>query len=116
MHSADAARELDAHREPLRRLAAALLGDAHGAEDVVQDAFVSVLARREQPAGLASWLRAVVRRLALDRKRKAGRRDARESAAARAEAVDEAGSLERLELVELLAHEVRALDEPYRAA
>ena len=116
MQPMDVARELDLQREPLRRLAAALLGDAHGAEDVVQEAFAAALARGERPAGLATWLRAVVRRLALDRKRRTARRAARESHAARAETQDEVDSLERLELVESLAREVRALDEPFRTA
>ncbi len=116
MQSKDLARELDAQREPLRRLAAALLGDTHAAEDVVQDAFAAALARAERPLGLGQWLRAVVRRLALDARRRASRRNAREIAAARPERSDEADSLERLELVESLAREVRGLDEPFRTA
>lgn len=109
-------RALDLQREALRRLAGALLGDAHAAEDVVQDAFAAALARGSSPVGLGSWLRAVVRRAALDRRRRALRRKARESAVARREEVDEDASLERLELVEALARELRALDEPYRTA
>jgi len=114
MQPFDAGRELDAHREPLRRLAAALIGDGHEAEDVVQDAFASVLSRGEPPGGLSSWLRAVVRRLALDRNRRLARRTARERAVARPEAFDETDSTERLELVEMLLVELRSLDEPYR--
>ncbi len=116
MQSKDLASELDAQREPLRRLAAALLGDAHGAEDVVQDAFAAALARDERPLSLATWLRAVVRRLAMDARRRTGRRNVREAAAARPETSEEAGSLERLELVEALAREARGLDEPFRTA
>ncbi|MBI5432437.1 MAG: sigma-70 family RNA polymerase sigma factor [Planctomycetes bacterium] len=116
MQPIDWASELDRQREPLKRLARALLGDAHAAEDVVQDAFTAVLARERRPDGVASWLRAVVRKLALDRKRRGARRAARESAAARHESVDGEDSLAQLELVEALAREVRELDEPYRTA
>ncbi len=116
MQPIDWASELDRQREPLKRLARALLGDAHAAEDVVQDAFAAVLARERRPDGVASWLRAVVRKLALDRKRRSARRDARESSAARRESVDGEDSLARLEIVEALAREVRELDEPYRTA
>lgn len=48
MQPIDAGLELDRQREPLRRLASALLGDTHAAEDVVQDAFAAALARGER--------------------------------------------------------------------
>jgi RNA polymerase sigma-70 factor (ECF subfamily) len=116
MQPIDLAQELDAQREPLRRLAAALLGDGVGAEDVVQDAFAAALARGKRPTGLVPWLRAVVRKLALDRRRRAATRGARERSAARPEVSEARDSLARLELIEALAREVRTLDEPYRTA
>ncbi|MCE9596171.1 MAG: sigma-70 family RNA polymerase sigma factor [Planctomycetes bacterium] len=116
MQPIDAGLELDRQREPLKRLASALLGDAHAAEDVVQEAFATALARGERPTGLATWLRTVVRNLALDRKRRSARRDARERSAARHEAATDGDALERLELIEALAREVRSLDEPFRTA
>ena len=106
--------ELEAERDALRRLAGALLRDFQAAEDVVQDAFAAALSRDRRPLDLPRWLRAVVRNLALDRRRRAGRARARERQAARREAVDpESETLARLELVECLAREVRALPEPY---
>ena len=99
MQPIDWASELDRQREPLKRLARALLGDAHGAEDVVQDAFAAVLARERRPEGLASFLRAVVRKLALDRKRRGARRDAREHSVARRESVGDESDLDTVEQV-----------------
>ncbi|MCK6447443.1 MAG: sigma-70 family RNA polymerase sigma factor [Planctomycetes bacterium] len=118
----DWASELDRQREPLRRLARALLGDPHAAEDVVQDAFTALVARERAPDGPAAWLRAVVKKLALDRRRREARREHRERSGARPECAGgdallrDGDALARLELVEALAREVRALDEPYRTA
>ncbi|MBI5432436.1 MAG: sigma-70 family RNA polymerase sigma factor [Planctomycetes bacterium] len=114
MQPIDAAGEFAGQRDALRRLAAALLGDTHAAEDVVQEAFTAALERRPEPAILPHWLRAVVRRLAVDRHRRSVRRRARERTAARDEAVEADESLERLELVAALVDEVRELDEPFR--
>ncbi|MCC6405758.1 MAG: sigma-70 family RNA polymerase sigma factor [Planctomycetes bacterium] len=114
MQPIDAAGEFDRQRDALRRLAVALLGDAHAAEDVVQDAYAAALEHEPESASLPYWLRAVVRRLALDRRRRAARRTTREKATARDEAVEADESLERLELLEALVREVRELDEPFR--
>jgi RNA polymerase sigma-70 factor (ECF subfamily) len=55
------------------------------AEDVVQDAFVKLLAVRRPPENLVAWLYRVVRNGALDAGKTARRRQRREFAAARPE-------------------------------
>ena len=57
-HEADILRQTDA----LRALARGLL-DPHAAEDVVQDAWVASLQRRERPANPFAWMAGTTRRL-----------------------------------------------------
>src|SRR5262247_3293277 len=83
--------ELTAHADGVRALALGLLGDAHAADDVVQDACVAALQR---PPGddvpPRAWFVAVVRNLARRTFRTRSRRDARERVSARREAVPSA--------------------------
>ena len=116
------AEDLNAHRDALRALARALVGDEHLAEDVVQDAFVAALGQPPRSVqALKAWLAEVVRNGA----RKAGRREA-ERPAREARAWEERGAPEssageqeaqrafdaHLEVSRAL----RALPEPYRTA
>lgn len=97
-------------------LARGLLRDHAGAEDVVQDAWVVALSRREPVREPRAWLSGVVRRLTLRQGRTDERRRRREQLAARPERVPSVAELvERSELQERLSGAVRALAEPYRA-
>jgi len=62
----------------LRRLARGLLYDRHGAEDVVQEAWLAALASGPRSMPLGAWLACTVRRLAQNRRRAEARRRERE--------------------------------------
>jgi len=66
---------LDRFEGPLLAYAARLLGDAHRAQDVVQDAFLALCRedRHAIGAALAPWLYAVTRNRALNERRREGR-------------------------------------------
>lgn len=102
-------------REWLRRFALDLVREPSLAEDVVQETWVAAL--RSPPSGdERSWLAAVARRAASFLRRSEGRRREREERAARPEATGSPAELvERIELEERLVHELRRLEEPFRA-
>ncbi|MEN0111021.1 MAG: RNA polymerase sigma factor [Planctomycetota bacterium] len=67
---------VEQHGPALYRLAFRLLGDAHDAEEVVQDAFRSAWssrARFDPKRGERAWLASILRRRAVDRWRRVGR-------------------------------------------
>ena len=104
------------HVAALRALAAALVGDEHEAEDLVQETWLRSRRAGERQGGRA-WLRAVLRNLARDRARRAEARRRSEREAAREEALpSEAEVLERLDVAQRVAGEVARLAEPYRTA
>ena len=78
----DFARLVDAHGPPLVLYARQWCG---APEDVVQDAFVKLLAQRPLPREVVPWLYRVVRNGALDAGKTARRRSQRERIAARPE-------------------------------
>src|SRR5262245_38479168 len=95
-----------------------LLGDAHAADDVVQDACVAAI---EHPPrdGVPprAWFVGGVRNLARRTFRARARRDVRERAAARPEALPSAAdAAATIETHRRLVDAVAALDEPYRTA
>ena len=105
----------------VRRLARALVRDAHAAEDLTQETLRVTL---EQPAGrvgggaaLRAWLRRVARRLALDRFRSDVSRVERERAIASHEPSGEAALdvVARSQLQQRVVDAVHLLAEPYRA-
>ncbi len=102
----------------VRRLALGLAGDAHEAEDLVQDALVVALERGERSEGaLAAWFTGVLRNLAWKRRRGDQRRRGREERAARPEAEPATDELEqRVSLHQSLVQAVMRLDEPSRSA
>ncbi|QDU65333.1 RNA polymerase sigma factor [Engelhardtia mirabilis] len=100
----------------LTGLAQALLGDAHAADDLVQETLVAAL-QRPGPVGIPRrpWLRAVARHLAARRFRGEARRAERERAVAREEALPGSSELvEQAEIAEQVVAATRALPEPFR--
>jgi RNA polymerase sigma-70 factor (ECF subfamily) len=110
--------QLGRNRAFVRGLARSLVqGDAE-ADDVAQDAWLSVLRGGPRDArSLRGWLAAVVRRRAIDRARRAGRRAGHERDAARRRRVPGPEEIAQLEEVRRrVVERVLALEEPYRAA
>lgn len=126
MHAAPIEPErLLSHAGGLRALALQLLGDAHAAEDVLQETFVRALSAppRDQDH-LGGWLAQVARGLALNRRRNEAHRGERERRYARELAARNAGGdgggsdydgAQRGEVLRALVEEVLALDEPYKS-
>jgi RNA polymerase sigma-70 factor (ECF subfamily) len=113
--------ELLAHVHWVRRLARALVRDAHLAEDLAQETLRVTL---EQPEGrvgggaaLRAWLQRVARRLALDRFRADASRVARERAVAPHEPSGEAvfEVVARSQRQRRVVDAVHELAEPYRS-
>jgi RNA polymerase sigma-70 factor (ECF subfamily) len=81
--------------EPIRRLCARMLGDAHRGEDLAQDAFARVFARRKdyQPSGkFSTWLWRIALNLCYDELRRLKRRGEESLDSADAPVLDEAQS------------------------
>ncbi len=108
-----------AHGAWIRALARRLVADEHRAEDLAQETWLAAL-RRPWLAGVRSprrWLSGILANLALQDARGRGRREARESAAARAPlAPSAADTVEAASLGRELADAVLALEEPFRTA
>lgn len=100
------------HSGWMRALAFELLGDAQGAEDVVQDAWVVAMEKRpEEKRRLPAWLAGVVRHRASHRVRGDARRARREKQVARREAVPSTEeALERFAVQQRVVEAVMALD------
>ena len=113
MNNASIDTDLAAQAASLRRLARDLLGDAHLAEDAVQDAMqVAVESPPRSSSALPAWLRTVVRRCALDLRRGEKRRRSRELLARSPS--DTPHTHEQVELMQRVLAAVQALPEPYR--
>jgi RNA polymerase sigma-70 factor (ECF subfamily) len=112
------AEALLAHTGWMRSLASSLVRDPLQADDLVQDAFVAAIERRERaPENLRGWLAGVLRNLARIEFRSAERRRRREELAARREATASAGDIvERADLHRRLVEAVLRLEEPYLSA
>ena len=109
--------DLIAHAVWVRGLARSLVGDAHAAEDVVQDTWLAALRTPpREDRNLRAWLGRVVANFARQRGRGAARRAAREEAAgAQREPVATPEALaQRVETQRHVAALVLELDEPYR--
>jgi len=105
------------HAGWLRALAARLVRDPHGAEDLVQETWIAALEKPpEARTPLGPWLARVLRNLARNARRGEERRHAREawSAAPELQASADRIALEA-EGQRLLAEAVAALEEPLRA-
>lgn len=105
-----------AHAGWVRQLARSLTRDPEAALDLEQEAWLAALSAQARPAqDLRSWMGGVLRRLARHETRSRLHRGDREARAARPEGVPGGDELtERLELSNVLARAVLALDEPYR--
>ena len=101
----------------MRALARRLLRDEGAAEDAVQDTFLAALERPPRSRrGLRAWLAAVLRHIALNRRRDEGRRLFREYRAARQEALPSASELvEEAALQRELVRLLIQLEDPYRS-
>src|SRR5262245_56486477 len=109
--------DLMQHAAAMRSLARDLLRDDALADDALQQARLAALRRPPaQSVAVGAWLRAVVRRCAVDVWRSERRRRARELEIARAEAFEPPDAAELLEVQQDVVAAVRALDEPYRTA
>ena len=108
--------QLLAHSGWMRGLAMQLLGDAHRADDAVQDALVAAMESRPgHPRNLKSWLGGVLRNQARMTGRGESRRRTREAAVARPEASDGVSeSVETFALQRAVVDAVLGLDSPNR--
>ncbi len=111
------AEKLFEHTEFLTRLANGLVGDAHAADDLVQDAFVAAL---EHPplsrSSLGSWLASVIRNRASNRLRQESNRVQRESDSARHESQDsDSLSVDRIEFQREMLDALLALPAAQRS-
>ena len=110
--------QLLAQRPRMTALARRLLADEHGAEDVVQEAWLTALERPPRETGaIGSWLGEVVRTLALKRLRGERRKLARERRAAKPEgSLADEDVADRLRTQRVVLDAVLALEEPLRGA
>lgn len=108
--------DLLAHHDWVRTLARSLVRDEHAAADLEQDTWVRALEHPPRRAeGVRGWLATVLRNRRRDVHRSDTRRDARERAAARPEALDGPDEMAaRADLQRRLIEHVLALEEPYR--
>lgn len=104
-------------RPRLKALARRLLADEHGAEDVVQDAWIKALERPpRQASSVGAWMHEVVRTLALKRSQGERRSREREERVARRElATGEDAVQDRLRTQREVLDAVLDLDEPLRS-
>ncbi len=100
----------------VRRLALGLVGNAHDADDLIQDALVAALERDPTERSFGAWFGAVLRNLAWKRRRERVRRERREQLVSRREAGPAADEhLVRVSVHQRLVRAVMELDEPYRS-
>jgi RNA polymerase sigma-70 factor (ECF subfamily) len=108
-------REIELHSPWMRRLARALVGEADGADDVVQDVWVRLAGSPPERGTHVGYLIALVRSFAHRRRRGDGRRTVREASVARVEALPSTAEVAaRVEVARRLAEAIEQLDEPYR--
>ena len=107
---------LMAHGSFVRQLAVRLLGDTDAARDLEQATWLAAVQQKSAgPAASRSWLATVMRNAWHRRARTAERRERRESAAARPEAMPSTASVAaRSEALRGVVDAVLELDEPWR--
>ncbi len=103
--------------ERMKRLAHAVLGNEHDAEDAAQDAWQRALNLGRGVGDSEAWLAGVARNVARERRRASARRRSREGTAAKPETrPPDQVALDQIDSLQSLVAAVRALDEPYRSA
>ena len=108
--------DVTAATERMRRLAMALLGNAHDAEDVAQESWTRALQGGATPEDGEAWLSGVARNVARRMGRSEGARAARErSRDVETVTPDVAEVAERASLQREVVGDVLALPEPYRS-
>ena len=109
-------RELLAATPSLRRLALSLVSDEHAAGDLVQEAWLAALLRREDsPRDPARWAQVVVRHLRHGLRRSDDRRRTREMLSVDAKPSPAPDTLlERSQTLRGVASAAAEIDEPYR--
>ncbi len=101
----------------MRRLALALVGNAHDAEDVAQEAWSRALQGGATPDDGDAWLNGVARNVAREHRRAGKRRRRRESASAKPESQSpDQLAVDHIEAIHSLVQVVRSLPQPYRSA
>ena len=112
------AEALARHTDQLRRLARSLLYDAGQADDVVQEAWLTALAKqRVDDTAAGGWMRGVVRNITRQRRRADTRRAHHEHAAGGGEPIQSSlDTASRIEVTRRVVEAVDALEEPYRTA
>ena len=99
----------------LGRLARALLGEDHAADDLVQQTVLAALETRVPTESRRAWLASVARRLAARHHRTQARRRTREIRASAPEELPGSAELvERAEIAERVTSATRELPEPFR--
>lgn len=107
------------HSGYVRRLARALVFDAHAAEDVEQETWLAASGRApDDPGAARSWLRSIVRNFAAKARRSAARRAEHEGAlrSERSGVATPDDVLEHEAARQRVVEALLALDEPYRTA
>ncbi len=108
---------LEKETDGLRRLARAILLDAHRAEDAAQETLRIALERGPRPGiAAAAWLRGVLRNVVRRTRRTDARRLARERAAATSSHAPDSASTERLARRKAVLEAVLVLPEALRTA
>jgi RNA polymerase sigma-70 factor (ECF subfamily) len=103
-----AATAVEGYRAELVAYACRMLGDAHEAEDCVQNAMLSALRNSVRPQNLRAWLYRVVHNLAVSHLRRGGPRHAPESRI-------DAGTGAVLDDADELEASIAGLPQEYRA-
>ena len=101
----------------MRRLARAVLGNEHDADDAAQDAWCRVLEAPRTTERGEAWLAGVARNVARERRRTQRRRRKREERASRSEtrSADQI-ALDQMDALHSLIQVVRSIEQPYRSA
>lgn len=101
----------------MKRLAARLIDTSSDADDLVSETYLAAVKKPFEDRDRAKgWMARVLRNRAARRLDRRRRGSIVERAAARPDAIDgHEGTLERLEIHELLVRAVRGLDEPFRS-
>ena len=101
------------HQRGLSKLAASLLSDWHGGEDLAQEAVLRALGASQPPRGIG-WFKVSIQNLAWNEQRSRSRRRGRDLAAARPEAVPSSSEIaERAELARMVQEAIQAQRPEY---